>query len=117
VTTISESLRAPAEMPQKGYVKLIARAVASRFWPARLCFHRHLGIPVNNRQNCMDCGATRLYLFHSDFEHADAGIVTGPWTRPSLPAQDAHRIVARNLLTDAVAAGRALAATKQAVTR
>ncbi len=96
---------------------MIETAVASRFWPTRFCLHHHLSIPVSNRQNCLDCGASRFYLFHSDFEHADAGITIDPWQRPSHIAQDAHRVVASNLIDNAISAGRILAAQKQAVTR
>lgn len=91
---LDESLRAPAELPKMGLRRLISAAVASRFWPTRLCLHRHTTLPFSNRQTCLDCGSSRLYLFHTDFEHADAGITTGPWKRPSLPHNTAAQVAA-----------------------
>jgi hypothetical protein len=104
VTTVSESLRAPAEIPQKWYQRLIARAVASRFWPARLCFHRNPSLPFNDRQHCYACGASRAYVLNFEYEDGTAGVFIGPWKRPSLPAaQDARRVAARHLVDNAVA--------------
>ncbi len=36
---------------------------------------------MNERQTCLDCGATRLYFFDTDFAHADAGIFIGKWRK------------------------------------
>lgn|GEM_PF-3067423 len=117
--TLSETFKAPAETPKTGLSRLLEAAITSRFWPTRLCLHRNLSIPVSNHQNCLDCGASRRYSFLTDFEHADAGIDIGPWQRAAYfyLAQDAHRVVASNLIDDAIATSRMLAAQKQAVTR
>jgi hypothetical protein len=104
--TLDESLRAPAESSKFSLFQLIQALIASRFWPTRLCFHKQVTLPINNRQHCLGCGASRLYLFDMDFEHADAGIEIGPWKRPALHNQDAHRVVASRLIDNAVAAGR-----------
>jgi len=104
-------------MPKKGLRRLIEAAIGSRFWPTRLCRHRHTTPPFNNRQHCLDCGCSRLYIFNSNFTEGRAGITKGPWRKRRAVSQNAHRLVASRLIDDAVAAGRALAAQKQAVTR
>jgi hypothetical protein len=71
-------------------------------WPVIGCRHRNISIPINNHQTCLDCGAARLYLFHTDFEHADAGIFIGKWRTPAQP-QSAHRVVAKTLIANAIA--------------
>jgi hypothetical protein len=49
------------------------------------CRHRNITLPFNNRQTCLDCGATRLFIFDTGFETATAGIFRGPW-RKAKPA-------------------------------
>lgn len=100
---LDESHRASAEITQTGHVSalnwLLSRA-ADFLFP---CRHKNTTLPYNDRQHCLDCGASRLYIFHSDFEHADAGIFIGPWKRHTAPAQDAHRVVASKLIDNAIA--------------
>ena len=75
------TLRAPAEVTRTGYrsaLQTVLTRLADFFFP---CRHSHLSLPFNNRQTCLDCGATRLYLFQADFEHADAGIFIGKWRK------------------------------------
>ncbi len=62
-------------------------------------------IPINDHQTCLDCGATRLYLFHTDFEHADAGIFIGKWKKAVRP-QSAHRVIAKTLIDNAIIPAR-----------
>lgn len=103
--TLDESHRAPAEITQTGHVSalnwLLSRA-ADILFP---CRHKNTTLPYNDRQHCLDCGASRLYIFHSDFEHADAGIFIGPWKRHAAPTQDAHRVVATKLIDNAITHG------------
>lgn len=98
---LDESGRAPAESPKMGLSGALATAITWLLWPVIGCRHRNTTLPYNDRQTCLDCGSSCLYLFHSDFEHADAGIFIGPWKRHTAPAQDAHRVVASKLIDNA----------------
>jgi hypothetical protein len=101
VRTLQNPLRAPAEIPQTGYVSAIKRLLMRVADCLIFCRHKTVTLPYNNRQTCLDCGATRRYLYHSDFEHADAGITVGKW-RKAVPAQNAHRMVAKRLIENAM---------------
>lgn len=98
---LDESGRAPAETPKTGLSSALEAAITWLLWPVIGCRHRNITLPYNDRQTCLDCGSSRLYLFHSDFEHADAGIFIGPWKRHAHPAQDAHRVIAKTLIANA----------------
>lgn len=81
VPTLSESYRAPAEVTQTGYIfalRVVLSRLAGFLFP---CRHRNITLPINERQTCLDCGATRLYFFDTDFAHADAGIFIGKWVK------------------------------------
>ena len=70
-------------MTRKGYIsRLIARAVASRFWPVRYCRHNNPSLPFNDRQHCYACGASRAYVLNFKYEDGQAGVFIGPWKRP-----------------------------------
>jgi hypothetical protein len=100
VDALEKDFRAPADCPKTGFLKLLAAVISSRFWPKSLCFHRHITLPLNNRQNCLDCGASRLYIFDTDFEHANAGIFIGKWRHAqadSVPQQIASRMIEESL--------------------
>ena len=101
---LSDKHRAPAETPKEPRVSalnwLLSRT-ADLFFP---CRHHRITLPYNDRQHCLDCGASRLYFFQSDFEHSDAGIQVGPWKRPTRPVQDARRVAASHLVDNALAA-------------
>jgi GMP synthase (glutamine-hydrolysing) len=73
----SVSLRAPAETLKKGLFAVFAAALTWLFWPVIGCRHTHPTLPFNGRQTCLDCGSLRPYLFHTNVEHAAAGIFIG----------------------------------------
>lgn len=56
------------------------------------CRHKSVTLPFNDRQTCLDCGSSRLYLFDTDFEHANAGIFKGPWQSPQHPHNSARQV-------------------------
>jgi hypothetical protein len=51
------------------------------------CRHRHITLPFQNRQTCLDCGAWRHYIL--DTLDADISLVKpifiGRWKRPEIP--------------------------------
>lgn len=100
--TSGNLLRAPAETPKIGVWPAFAAVLTWLFWPVIGCRHRNLTLPYNDQQTCLDCGSSRLYLFHTDFEHADAGIFIGKWRKPVCP-QSAHRMIAKTLIANAIA--------------
>ena len=98
--TLDETHRAPAEVTQTGYVFALNRVLsrlADVFLP---CRHRNITLPFNDRQTCLDCGAKRLYIFNTDFEHAAAGIIIGKW-RKGLSGDTASLAIVRKLLDKA----------------
>jgi len=60
------------------------------------CAHRHLAWPVNERQTCLDCGASRRYIFNTEM-HLDGltntPIFKGRWKK-AVPAASTIRSVA-----------------------
>jgi hypothetical protein len=79
--------------------------VAALTWPFRFAFgcrHSRPTLPFNNRQTCLDCGATRLYIYNSDFEHANAGIIIGKWRKHALVQQDTRKVIAEKLIANAI---------------
>lgn len=94
--------RAPAETPEKGLFALFTAILTWILWPVIGCCHPRPTRPFNDRQTCLDCGSSRLYLFHIDFEHADAGIFIGPWKKVVGP-ESAHRVIAKTLIDNALA--------------
>lgn len=49
------------------------------------CHHRHITLPFNDRQTCLDCGRTRLYIFNTEMYLGgltNAPIFIGCWRRP-----------------------------------
>ncbi len=103
--TLKKSLRAPADLPKTGIFEPVAAVLTWLLWPVIGCRHRNPSIPINDHQTCLDCGATRLYLFHTDFEHADAGIFIGKWKKAVRP-QSAHRVIAKTLIDNAIIPAR-----------
>jgi hypothetical protein len=63
------------------------------------CSHRHITLPYNDHQTCLDYGASRLYLFHADFEHAQAGVFKGRWKKSTSPTS-VNCIAAERLIDD-----------------
>jgi hypothetical protein len=51
-------------------------AAADSLFP---CLHRHITLPMNNRQTCLDCGATRHHVYAFDTDFSAAGIFIGKW--------------------------------------
>ncbi len=100
--TLKNHLRAPADSPKTGLGRALGTALTWLLWPVIGCSHRNITLPYNDHQTCLDCGATRLYLFHTDFEHADAGIFIGKWKKAARP-QSAHRVIAKTLIANATA--------------
>jgi hypothetical protein len=96
VHTLGSSFRAPAEMPKKGLLAVFAAVLTWLLWPVIGCRHPHTTLPFNDQQTCLDCGSTRPYHFHTDFEHADAGIFIGKWRKPVCP-QSAHQVAANSV--------------------
>jgi hypothetical protein len=50
------------------------------------CRHRNITLPFNDHQTCLDCGASRLYLFNPEFYLngiTDAPIFMGLWKKSS----------------------------------
>ena len=101
--TLKNHLRAPADSPKTGLGRALGTALTWLLWPVIGCSHRNITLPYNDHQTCLDCGATRLYLFHTDFEHADAGIFIGKWKKSALSA---HRVIARTLIDNAIIPAR-----------
>jgi len=94
-------LRAPAEVTLTGYVSGLLNRFFTRLadWIFP-CRHHNLSLPYNGRQRCLDCGASRLYIFNSDFATGKAGIRTGPWRHDKpLPIQSAGRDFHASLTT------------------
>ena len=90
--TLENSLRAPAETPLKGVFSMLERLIEAVLWPIVGCRHHRASLPYNNHQTCLDCGATRYCKMSFDFEHADAGIESGPWQKPvAIPAYSVNR--------------------------
>jgi hypothetical protein len=79
-----------------GFWPTLAAVLTWLLWPIIGCRHRHVTLPFNDRQTCLDCGSSRPYNFHTDFEHADAGIFIGEWRKPVCP-QSAHRVAANSI--------------------
>lgn len=99
---LTQSNRAPAKNPISGMSRLLSAAIASRFWPCVPCRHRHVTLPFNGVQNCIDCGRSRRYLHATDFAHANAGTSIGPWRR-AVAEQSSSEVVARTLMANALA--------------
>jgi len=100
VPILWKSLRAPANWPQKA-LNAAKTCMVAVFGPLFGCPHKHVTLPFNDHQHCLDCGASRLYLFHSNFKRADAVIEVGDWKKHVYP-QNAHRVVARKLIERAI---------------
>jgi hypothetical protein len=50
------------------------------------CRHRHITLPFDDHQTCLDCGASRLYLLNPEFYLSgitDAPIFMGLWKKVS----------------------------------
>ena len=94
--TLGNSLRAPAETPKKGLFAVFAAALTWLLWPIIGCRHPHTTLPFNDQQTCLDCGSTRPYRFHTNFEYANAGIRIGKW-RKRVCAQSAHQVAAESV--------------------
>jgi hypothetical protein len=48
------------------------------------CAHRHVTRPFNDRQTCLDCGASRLYIYNTEMYFAgftDTPIFKGRWKK------------------------------------
>lgn len=91
---LDESGRAPAEIAQKGHVSALRRALIAFANFVSPCRHPRISLPLMDRQTCLDCGATRLYCFTTDFEHAQAGIFIGRWEKAtSSRQQDGRRML------------------------
>ncbi len=100
--TLEKPSSAPAEIPRTGYVSTLNRLLSRVADLLFYCRHKHRTLPFNDRQHCLDCGSSRLYIFRSHFESADAGILIGKWRRPARP-QTAHRVIAKTLMANAMA--------------
>jgi hypothetical protein len=90
-------------MTQTGYVSAINRLLSRAADLLFPCRHKHTTLPFNERQHCLDCGASRLYIFNSKFENSRAGIFMGPWRKNRVHAQAANRVVAEKLIANAIA--------------
>ena len=52
------------------------------------CAHRHVTLPYNDRQTCLDCGASRLYIYNTEMYLVgltDTPIFKGRWKK-AVPA-------------------------------
>jgi len=98
VPTLTNNLRAPAETPTMGVFSVLAHAAVWLLTPFIRCRHLSAGFPINDHQTCLDCGATRLYLFNTDFENGRAGIRKGPWRKATCHQQSAHAVARQSEL-------------------
>lgn len=97
-----KTLRTPAYSPEKGRFEPIKAALAWIFEPVFGCRHSHVTPPFNGHQTCRDCGARRTYSFNWGFDYAAAGVYIGEW-RKHVPTQNAHRVIAKTLIANALA--------------
>lgn len=93
--TAGNRFKAPADTPQKGISRLLFAFLTRLLWPVIECRHPRVTLPFNNRQTCLDCGSSRAYRFHANFEYADAGIFIGQWRKPA-HSQTASRVAAHS---------------------
>jgi hypothetical protein len=66
------------------------------------CHHRNLTLPYNDHQTCLDCGATRLYIFNPEPRLAGistAKIFIGRWKKSS---PDACQQVSKAIISEAI---------------
>ncbi|MDR3750116.1 MAG: hypothetical protein P4K94_01385 [Terracidiphilus sp.] len=50
------------------------------------CRHRNITLPFNDHQTCLDCGATRLYIYNTELYLdgvTDAPVFIGRWKKAS----------------------------------
>jgi len=67
------------------------------------CRHRNITIPINDHQTCLDCGATRLYLYTTEMFFqgiTDAPVFIGRWKKASL---EIHPEIAKDLIAASAA--------------
>jgi hypothetical protein len=67
--------------------------------------HRHITLPFNDHQTCLDCGASRLYILNTEM-YSTAGtplpIFKGVWKKAGLTAT-ADLAIAKALISNATA--------------
>jgi hypothetical protein len=86
--------------------KLAWRLKKLAAWVAEVtfgCSHRHITLPFDDHQTCLDCGATRLYIFNTEMYLGgitDAPIFIGRWKKAACPGtvQQISAIDAANAL-------------------
>ena len=99
---LEKIVRPPAYAPPWRFVDAVKSFFTGLLWPVIRCHHSRPGLPINGRQRCLDCGATRSYIHNSDFEHGNAGVRVGAWRKAERLHQNAHRITSKHLLDAAL---------------
>ena len=93
--------------------KLVWKLKKFTGWVAEVTFgfrHSNITIPLNDHQTCLDCGATRLYLYNTEMFFqgiTDAPIFIGRWKKAAI---EPERLVARPPANHAVAKANGRAA-------
>ena len=71
--------------------KLAWRLKKLAAWVAEVtfgCSHRHITLPFDEHQTCLDCGASRLYIFNTEMwlgGITDSPIFIGRWKKAACP--------------------------------
>ena len=99
---LEKIVRPPAYAPPWRFVDAVKSFFTGLLLPVIRCHHSRPGLPINGRQRCLDCGATRSYIHNSDFEHGNAGVRVGAWRKAERLHQNAHRITSKHLLDAAL---------------
>ena len=89
---LEKIVRPPAYAPPWRFVDAVKSFFTGLLWPVIRCHHSRPGLPINGRQRCLDCGATRSYIHNSDFEHGNAGVRVGAWRKAERLHQNAQRL-------------------------
>ncbi|HZP03438.1 MAG TPA: hypothetical protein VFB43_00965 [Terracidiphilus sp.] len=73
----------PIGITPYGILRGVLRGIARLFHRPIECRHERNSLPYNDRQHCLECGASRRY------KYTQTGISTGPWEVPLPPLSTA----------------------------
>jgi hypothetical protein len=82
--TLKKRFRAPACGPKTTRIEWLLAALAAVLRPFVGCKHGNTTLPYNEHQTCLECGATRQYVY------MDHGVFMGLWRDPLPPASTAR---------------------------